>query len=555
MTWNCGESRPPAFSSFFRWIDENSSDKSLIVVGLQEVEMGSTSVALAAAKETLASRAQEKGNANAQFWLSAILSALGSKSWYSVSLRQLSGMLILVFARKDLEPELGGVCTSSVACGILGVGGNKGAVGVQLTLFRHRFAFICSHFAAHQNSVDIRNANYHTIVRYLSFKQHPSIFDDASDTESVTDTTAEVENSENEASLLAAASNTIASAAGSLLSYRPLRDSSELGAIGDAPKAENEPMPKTNTALSDLENESLKSADTVFWLGDFNYRIDGNYDQVKELIVSGHYDPLLKCDQLGREHAQGRVFKGFREPKITFAPTYKFDKGISSAYAYDSSEKKRVPSWCDRIMYRGSTPFLSAQPSASEIEAMASPSQNKVDVIPQEYGTWMDVIESDHKPVYGSFNVSLTRVDAEKKREIVSDTLLRYQPHLASVPRAKVSPSNVRLHSFHLPEESVCLENRSSEKIFFTIIPDTVSRETATLIEVRPIQGIIAPGSQKAVYFRANSSSKSSMIDRNRVKSVKFEVIMESQLAPGSAMDQHSKRFELTAAIVSDTEF
>lgn len=40
--------------------------------------------------------------------------------------------------------------TASVACGVLGVGGNKGAVAVSFTLHRRRIACVCSHFAAHQ---------------------------------------------------------------------------------------------------------------------------------------------------------------------------------------------------------------------------------------------------------------------------------------------------------------------------------------------------------------------------------------------------------------------
>ena len=40
--------------------------------------------------------------------------------------------------------------TASVACGVLGVGGNKGASAVAFSLFRRQVACLCSHFAAHQ---------------------------------------------------------------------------------------------------------------------------------------------------------------------------------------------------------------------------------------------------------------------------------------------------------------------------------------------------------------------------------------------------------------------
>jgi hypothetical protein len=49
-----------------------------------------------------------------------------------------------------LQSCIGEVTTSSVACGVLGVGGNKGAVAAELTLHRRKVATICSHFAAHQ---------------------------------------------------------------------------------------------------------------------------------------------------------------------------------------------------------------------------------------------------------------------------------------------------------------------------------------------------------------------------------------------------------------------
>ena len=48
------------------------------------------------------------------------------------------------------QAHTGEVSTASIACGVLGVGGNKGAVAVSFSLHRRRIAFVCSHFAAHQ---------------------------------------------------------------------------------------------------------------------------------------------------------------------------------------------------------------------------------------------------------------------------------------------------------------------------------------------------------------------------------------------------------------------
>jgi hypothetical protein len=56
---------------------------------------------------------------------------------------------ICVF-RAELEPHIGEVATASVACGVMGYGGNKGAVAVSFSLFRRRVVIVSSHFAAHQ---------------------------------------------------------------------------------------------------------------------------------------------------------------------------------------------------------------------------------------------------------------------------------------------------------------------------------------------------------------------------------------------------------------------
>ena len=61
-------------------------------------------------------------------------------------------------------------------------------------------------------------------------------------------------------------------------------------------------------------------------------------------------------DQLRGEMAAGRAFAGMAEAPITFRPTYKFDRHSLDPFGYDSSEKRRVPAWTDRILFRGSAP-------------------------------------------------------------------------------------------------------------------------------------------------------------------------------------------------------
>lgn len=192
-----------AGSSFFAYLRDHVATKSeykLAVIGLQEIEMGSTSVAAAAARDLFGQRkAVERGNQAAQAWAQRLLGAMneGDGAWFKVGLwsfavqesisatlmhrahcaqvgmRQLCGILVCVFARVELRPVIGEVATAHVTTGVLGNrGGNKGAVALRFSLWRRTFTVIVSHFAAHQHNIDERNANYQSIVRRLKFKRH-----------------------------------------------------------------------------------------------------------------------------------------------------------------------------------------------------------------------------------------------------------------------------------------------------------------------------------------------------------------------------------------------
>ncbi|KAL5568744.1 hypothetical protein UlMin_025319 [Ulmus minor] len=95
--------------------------------------------------------------------------------------------------------------------------------------------------------------------------------------------------------------------------------------------------------------------DRVIWLGDLNYRISLSYSETRKLLQAENWDALFNNDQLKMEREAGRVFKGWREGKIYFAPTYKYsyNSDIYTGEVNNSKNKRRTPAWCDRILWLG----------------------------------------------------------------------------------------------------------------------------------------------------------------------------------------------------------
>ncbi|KAL1209969.1 Type I inositol polyphosphate 5-phosphatase 8 [Cardamine amara subsp. amara] len=104
----------------------------------------------------------------------------------------------------------------------------------------------------------------------------------------------------------------------------------------------------------DSRPETILDHDKVIWLGDLNYRLRASGD-VHEHLINQDWEALLEKDQLKLEQRAGRVFKGWKEGKIYFAPTYKYQINSDNyvVQTETSKEKRRTPAWCDRILWKG----------------------------------------------------------------------------------------------------------------------------------------------------------------------------------------------------------
>ncbi|KAG8830968.1 hypothetical protein FRC17_003997 [Serendipita sp. 399] len=144
--------------------------------------------------------------------------------------------------------------------------------------------------------------------------------------------------------------------------------------------------------------------------GDLNYRIDQRRDAVVNHVQAGRLDHLLQYDQLLHEMKTNRSFRlhTFNEPLITFAPTYKYDRHTND---YDTSEKKRVPSWCDRILHRSKDPTR---------------------IRPLWYGRFEADI-SDHRPVCGVYDVVVKKIIPSKRQTELEAVLTMWEKERAKL--------------------------------------------------------------------------------------------------------------------------
>ncbi|XP_057528878.1 type I inositol polyphosphate 5-phosphatase 5 [Amaranthus tricolor] len=208
----------------------------------------------------------------------------GLAEYRLLSSKQMVGLFLSVWARKELIPYIGHVRVSSMGTGIMGCLGNKGCISISMTLHKTSLCFVCSHLASGQKEGDElkRNADVAEILKGMQF---PKI----------------CKNSEKKAP------------------------------------------------------ERITDHDRILWFGDLNYRVSLPYEEARLLLEENDWNTLLEKDQLKLERESGRVFTGWKEGKVMFAPTYKYTQN-SDMYAGETAKnkkKRRTPAWCDRILWHG----------------------------------------------------------------------------------------------------------------------------------------------------------------------------------------------------------
>ncbi|CAM9109684.1 unnamed protein product, partial [Ectocarpus fasciculatus] len=290
-TWNLAESTPRVADCEFI---QQFQDQDIVVLGVQECE-------------DLRPRANEGRRSLA--WSVLQRYSLGPEFVRLKKLR-MGGIQMSVFAKKNFSKEVQDVKGMCVPCGIGNIMVNKGAVCAMITVRNTSIGLVNVHLAAHEHALQRRNADYLRIKDKIA---------------------STAENYWNR------------------MSANP-SDKRSTNRHRKLP-----PVPKK--AVS----KNTWPFDATFFFGDLNYRVQypvgrkvykiyleviDSTSGVKQRVIS----ELLKYDQLSREMKQprGNVLKDFKEMPISFLPTYKYDKRVNK---FDSSGKKRKPSYTDRVLF------------------------------------------------------------------------------------------------------------------------------------------------------------------------------------------------------------
>ncbi|XP_070509543.1 inositol polyphosphate 5-phosphatase E [Chironomus tepperi] len=150
--------------------------------------------------------------------------------------------------------------------------------------------------------------------------------------------------------------------------------------------------------------------DSVYWCGDLNFRLSEPRDNLMKWLKETQF-PLpshlphgyLHTDQLTSVLADGAAFRGFKEAKINFPPTYKYDVGTQQ---FDTSSKQRAPAYTDRILYKYKLPPLGLRrPSAMTSSSRPTSPHSPIKCI--AYDSVQSIVSSDHKPVWALFKNAL----------------------------------------------------------------------------------------------------------------------------------------------------
>ena len=449
----------------------------LYVLGLQEI------VDISSPTETFKSYTD---TGQTRKWKQAMAEAL-PPGYHRVAEQQLLGLFIVVYASPQFLPEISNVSVSSVGTGLFGYMANKGSVSVRIVLGETtRLVFINCHLSAgtEKSSLERRNWDAAQILSKTKFepvddgvqpkKNKPEMIGDEDFAFWLGDLNYRLEGIPDEDVRRLLMLHT----RGEYGQGRASEPKIAQEISGKSPKAavsevrNRHEFPGEDEAISQVSSrsndDSASRVSSEFSIHNNHIDLDSaSTDHIDPSVdptsLKATLDSLLSHDQLHQQIRSHRCFhQGWREGDIHFLPTYKYDVG--SVGLFDTSEKKRGPSFCDRILFRSRQDRLeyekmSAEQSAAKVKetqmeiqgvmeaardesvlfdydpendgAEAEEGENDSQALEErpltrelnylhleEYTSHQRVLSSDHKPITALYDVDYFSYDPESRARI-----------------------------------------------------------------------------------------------------------------------------------------
>lgn len=328
-------------------------DIGLYVLGLQEI------VDITSAAETLWSYSDTQPTGK---WKRAVEDAL-PKGYQLVAEQQLIGLYLVIYASPSIAPIISSVSTSKVGTGLMGYMGNKGGIAARIVLGETtRMVFVNCHLTAGTEKGSLERRNWDSAQIQSRAKFEP-VYNGGGVMEEFSESIGD----EDFAFWFGDLNYRLESMPGDDVRRLLMVHTREMykDAVGHLS------IGQTDSELSDQASSLSMRGKEESGLGNDRssspFLANENDDSAPSFLISsdsGFIDPannpaslqttlssLLPHDQLLLQMRTGKAFhEGWQEGPIEFLPTYKYDVG--SIGMFDSSEKRRGPSWCDRILFR-----------------------------------------------------------------------------------------------------------------------------------------------------------------------------------------------------------
>lgn len=364
LTWNAGATKPSYLQhslddeNFFREYMTTGLPPDIFVFGFQElVDLEDKKVTARSLFKSKKKDGGEQEHMSHQYraWRDHLTRCIEDymptdAPYTLLHTASLVGLFTCIFVKSSERPRIKHVQTAEVKRGMGGLHGNKGALVLRMVLDDSSICFVNCHLAAGQTQTIHRNNDIAAILESEALPAYP------------------------------------------LSNSNTTQHGDVFAAGGDG------------SMILDHEICILN--------GDLNYRIDTmGRDTVIKNIQQNNLARLLERDQLllSRKKNPGFRLRAFQEKPITFAPTYKYNLHSDD---YDTSEKRRAPAWCDRILYRG---------------------LGKVKM--EEYRRW-EVRVSDHRPVSGRLRLRVKSVMQDRRQIVWQQCQQDFDAYRARVGKA-----------------------------------------------------------------------------------------------------------------------